>query len=193
MTDIIKKPVAVLLVIFLTLFSFTGCFGSFPLMRKGYKLVDGLKVGNSWGTKILKSTVAFVTFWILGTLTFILDLLVFNVYEFWTDKVLFSKGDFDSDGKLVKTIRKGDETATLTYLEFGKKLEIRTEKNGHTDTIIIQKDKPGVALKNINGKWTEFEMKTTEFNDSMVISAVSGKNTKSRVIAKKDLAPYFIF
>ena len=193
MADFIKKPVATLLVMFLTLFSFSGCFGSFPLMRKGYQFVDGLSVGNSWTTKILKSAIAFVTFWVLGTLTFILDLLVFNVYEFWTDKVLFSKSDFDSDGKLVRTIRKGDETATLTYLEFGKKLEIRTEKNGKTDLMIIQKDRPGKVLKKVNGQWTEFEMKYAEFNENMVISAVSGNKTNSRVFDKKELNPDFLF
>jgi hypothetical protein len=101
-----------LIIIFLTLVSFLQiqCFGKFALTRISYDLVDSISLGGASPilVKFIKSVVMLVGMAFLGGIIFFLDIVIFNLIEFWTDKNVLDgvsvggKGKALAPGKSVK-------------------------------------------------------------------------------------------
>lgn len=153
-----KKMITMLSILLISLTSFTNCYGSFKLVKKLHIMVGS--VNNKWISSVIVILVYLVP--IILWVTYILDIVVFNLIEFWSGSNPISNSDYDENGTAVKEFSQDNVTLKLTYLKFGKEMQIQTFNNGIQDgeNIIVNKDEPGVLYKQeITGELTKVDSK----------------------------------
>lgn len=107
----------------------TGCFGTFALTSKAYNWHDG--VSNS---KFVKSLLLWIPMAFVYSITAMLDVVIFNLIEFWSGSNPISMNEGDHEMQLVTF--NGDEyridatknTFTTTQLTGEKAGEVRVMK-----------------------------------------------------------------
>lgn len=119
--------------------SMTGCFGSFPLIRKLWKFND------SFGSKWVKWLI-FLLFSILPvyTIASLGDVLVMNLVEFWTGKTLLSQGEtrkvVADNGDVVEFRRESDDSIAVRTVSNGGQVNAQFRVHRSTDRVWIENE-----------------------------------------------------
>jgi hypothetical protein len=119
----------------------TGCFGTFALTRKAYNWHDG--VSNN---KFVKSLLLWIPMAIVYSITAMLDVVIFNLIEFWSGSNPLSMNEGDHEEQLVTfkgerfRIEATKDTFTTTQLSGEKAGEVRILKFDRTTRTWIYTD-----------------------------------------------------
>jgi hypothetical protein len=184
----IKRAITILCIALVGVFSLGNCFGSFGIVKTVYSAHKGLRIGSGLLAKFIQTLLMYFPFSILYGIGFAADLILFNLVEFWTGSNPVAKAEFDMDGKLTKNFKNGNESVTLTYTEFGKKMKISVTANGKTEEFVALQEKEGVLFKEINGELKAIEISSQEIGSKTVLKmAQDGKVTSARVISTDEL------
>ena len=89
-----------------------------------------------------------------------LDLILFNLVEFWTDSNPIAMSEYNMDGTLVKEYNDGNENVRLTYSKFGKELKVEAISKTGNATFYAFANQPGKLFKSENNEM--IELKETE-------------------------------
>ncbi len=138
---------------FLTL-SMVNCFGQFGLTRSIYRINAGINIGSGKVAGFFRSLLFLFPFSIGYYFAMILDVLLFNLIEFWTGSNPVSKADFNEKGERV-TMHKAEtgETIELTELKWGEEMDVRVTQSSKTVQFHVFKSKPGQIFQKENGVW----------------------------------------
>lgn len=155
----LKRAFAAFLILLLTPVLFAGCYGHFPLVRTLYKANGSIELGgpkvSGFFQSILTLLMAYFQIYTIGG---ILDLIVFNLIEFWT-------------GRPVFTVHTNPDGSTLAMESVDKNtLKISLEKDGKTGTYYLRKDRPGEIYTIRNGQWVLVETITMDAGELQAIS-----------------------
>lgn len=176
-----KKSITVVVIISLGYLGMVRCFGSFALTKKLHGLVDSIE--NKW----VKQIVFIVLVWLVGVLAFIsiaLDMLIFNLIEFWSGKNVLAH-QFDKNGEHKKIVEKGNEKAIFIYKKFGSELELELYKDGTLlKTLAFKKNQPGVFYSKNNGQLDRIQVQEETRGSEKVITILEG----DRVVSRKSLS-----
>ncbi|TGN18870.1 DUF3332 family protein [Leptospira idonii] len=150
-----KKWITLIGILMLSFGSFANCFGKFGLVKTVYGIHANLPSGSAFLPKFIRTILMYFPFsWAYGIATF-LDLVLFNLVEFWTNSNPIAAAEFDFDGKLVKEFQENGESLKLTYSQWGKELMIEADGKNGKDTFYAFSDKPGKLFRKQNGNLTE--------------------------------------
>ncbi|MBL8020125.1 MAG: DUF3332 family protein [Leptospirales bacterium] len=154
-----------------------NCFGKFPLVRKIYELNQ--LVGDKAGGGYLGRFISTVVMWICillpiyGIASF-LDIIIFNLIEFWTGSPLFIK-----NGQSI-----GHESSVLLVPVDANTL--RMDMSGR-ESLYFLKDKPYQAFVIRNGQYVVLEGKLSETGYAEFVAnnevVASGHFSQSEMIA----------
>jgi hypothetical protein len=186
MTKNFKRLILLLLITIFTITSTANCFGKFALTRKAYAFNETLG-GEGFFGKTLRTVVAYVYFLFPVYVVLFSDALVFNLIEYWTDNNLIGLNEFDKDGIYVKNFQKDRDSLTLTYLNFGKRLNIELVNKEHTEKFVVLRSEPGKIFKDNKGKLEEVSVVSKEVGSKMIFQILTyGKLESSKVVEAED-------
>lgn len=183
-----KKLILMLLIVGVTFTSFANCFGKFALTRKAYSLNEGIG-GKDLVGKFIRTLLMWVYFIIpiLAGLVFFLDIVIFNLIEFWTDANPIGLNEYNKDGQYVKTFQKDGETLKLTYINFGQKLAIDVTNDDKAEQFVVLRSEPGKIYKEVDNKLEEISVSSKVIGSKLILRmATGGKLESSKVIDVKD-------
>lgn len=184
MTKKIKGITLIILVFILT--STVNCFGKFALTRKVFTYSETLG-GEGFFGKTLRTVLGYIYFIFPVYVVLFSDALVFNLIEYWTDNNLIGFNEFDKNGVYVKNFQKDNNSLTLTYLNFGKRLNIELVSDSHSDKFVVLHDKPGKIFKDNKGRLEEVNITSKEIGSKMIFQTImSGKLESSKVVEAED-------
>lgn len=184
----IKRSIAVLCISITAMFAFANCFGRFGIVKTVYGAHRGLRIGSGLLAKFIQTLLMYFPFSILYGLGLWADLILFNLVEFWTGSNPVAAAEFDMDGKLVRQFQNGNESVTLTYSDFGRKLNISVTAAGKTEEFVALQDKEGVLFREVNGELKAIEVTSQEIGSKTILKMVEdGKVTSARVISQDEL------
>ena len=123
MSKILQKRIAVLLVIVIAFMSLVGCYGQFPLTRVVYDINGSITDSGIIHTIVFWIFVIFPVY----EISMLVDAIVLNLIEFWTDEAIDLSMTTDQKGKMIKLASSCDsKEAVLTISQQGiVKKEIR--------------------------------------------------------------------
>lgn len=146
-----KRAIALLLVAGVSWMGLMNCVGTFALTGRLNKWVVGLKAKGGLGWKLI-SWIVFLVFVVIIPvygIAVLLDSLIFNSMEFWTDSNPMA---YNEKGEATKVAEKGNEKAIYKYTQHGQQLQISLYKNGKLlKELVLKKDEPGVFYALVNG------------------------------------------
>ncbi len=184
MTKKIKGITLILLIFILT--STVNCFGKFALTRKVFTYSETLG-GEGFFGKTLRTVLGYIYFIFPVYVVLFSDALVFNLIEYWTDNNLIGFNEFDKNGVYVKNFQKDNNSLTLTYLNFGKRLNIELVSDSNSDKFVVLHDKPGKIFKDNKGRLEEVNITSKEIGSKMIFQTImSGKLESSKVVEADD-------
>ncbi|TGL85546.1 DUF3332 family protein [Leptospira congkakensis] len=134
---------------------FANCFGKFGLTKAIYSFNGNIQIGTGKVAGFFRSLLMLFPISIAYYVGGILDVLIFNLIEFWTDRNPIAMAEYDFDGKLVKEYTQDGQTITLTYSEWGKVLKMEAPTQKGMEAVYFLKDKPEKAFRLVNGKYVE--------------------------------------
>ena len=185
-----KKILISILMVMITLTSFANCFGKFAVIRKLHGGIESVNVGTGYVPKVIRTLIMYVLYIfpiVLGICGF-LDIVIFNLIEFWTDNNPVGYNEYDKDGMYVKTFSKDNTTVKLTYLNFGQRLNIESQNGSEFSSIVLLRSEPGKLFKEENGKLKEIEISSKEVGDKTILKlATEGKLESSKIVNTTDL------
>ncbi|NCN08492.1 MAG: DUF3332 family protein [Leptospira sp.] len=158
-----------LIVTFVILLSFiqVNCFGKFAITQKLYGFVDGISLNEENGllTKFVKTVVMWVLLrFFVAALSIFLDIVVFNLIEFWTgDNIIDSnssdnpKDESISAGKTLYFKGPNGEVASISKSLDGKELTVKSFDGKETKEIIAFKDEPGKLYTKVDNQIQEIQ------------------------------------
>jgi hypothetical protein len=184
----LKKFSISFFIFFFSLLSVSNCFGKYAAVRFMYDRNLDFKYDSSVkGQTVLRTIVMWVTSWIY-LIAGILDVFVFNVIEFWSDKNPIGFNEYNKQGRFVKTFTHKNESLTLIYSEFGHKLNIRLSNGSETKELVALKSEPGKFFTEVNGELEEMQISSKQIGESLLLqTAKRGKLDSSTVVKVKDL------
>ncbi|MCW7506870.1 DUF3332 family protein [Leptospira levettii] len=152
-----KKILKTALVGLLSFGLLSNCFGKFGAIKAVYSFNAGIQIGTGKLAGFFRSLLMIFPLYIAYGIGSFLDILVFNLIEFWTDRNPIAMAEYDFDGKLVKEYTENGQTITLTYTEWGKVLRMDAPTAKGVESVYFLKDKPEKAYRLINGKYVEIQ------------------------------------
>ncbi len=150
-----KRLLVLFTILMVSFGSFANCFGKFGLVRTVYSINAGINIGSGKIAKLFRTLLMIFPFSFAYWGASFLDLILFNVVEFWTDSNPVAMADYDLDGKMVKEFSKGDEKIRLTYTKFGKELKIEAESKTSKKTLFAFSHLPGKFYEEKNNQMLE--------------------------------------
>jgi hypothetical protein len=173
----IKKNLLVSLLL-LSIFLSGNCFGKFGLVRKIYDVNDGLTFGATGKLGgVIKSIVMLVfVFLPVYGISFFLDIIVFNLIEFWTDKNPMALND-----KPVKELASEGNTSISKKVD-GDRMDLIIKNNQSVESIVVFKNKPGKFYTEKNSKLEEIKLNSMEFGSVSILSMESANGTKKHIV-----------
>lgn len=140
---------------FLTL-SLVNCFGKFGLTRSIYRINDGINIGSGKVAGFFRSLLFLFPFSIGYYFALILDILFFNLIEFWTGSNPVSKADFNEKGQRETTLKaESGEIIHLTEMNWGEEMDVKVSQNNKTVQFHVFKSKPGQIFQTEKGIWVQ--------------------------------------
>ncbi|MBK8395777.1 MAG: DUF3332 family protein [Leptospiraceae bacterium] len=187
MKRITKKIILMLLVVGVSLSSFANCFGKFTLVKKMHGFNEGIDVGSGFVSKFIRTVVMWVAFIVAGWWLFALDLIVFNLIEFWTDSNPLGLNEYDKEGKYVKSFSRNGDTLKLTYLNFGQKLIIDLSNQEKSEQFVVLRSEKGKFFKETDNKLEEISIDSVNVGNKLILKmATGGKLESSKVMDLKE-------
>jgi hypothetical protein len=150
-----KRFLNVLLVGALSFGFLSNCFGKFGLLKKVYSINAGITIGSGKWVGFFRSVLMIFPFYIAYAVAGFLDVLLFNLIEFWTDNNPVSAADYDMKGKYVKVYEQDGQKLTFTYTEWGKVLQVESESQYGKESVYFLKEKPEKAFRKTNSGYVE--------------------------------------
>ncbi|MBU44686.1 MAG: hypothetical protein CMN76_15800 [Spirochaetaceae bacterium] len=160
----IKRWVAALALASVVPFAFSGCYGHFPLVRTVYKFNGSVTVGGPKVTGVVQSIlmILMAVFPVYG-LSFLADVIVFNLIEFWSGRPVFTAHE-GPDGSKV-TMRSLDQNT----------MEITLEKDGKSSTYYALRDKPSEIFVIRNGQWVPVDASYIDAGELRAVTVREGE------------------
>jgi hypothetical protein len=167
-----------------------NCFGKFALSRKlyGFNETIGDNFVEDPKYRGVIHTIAMFCFIIPYEITGVLDLLFFNIYEYWKGENLLGLNEFDKEGNLTKTFPVGNEKIKFRYSGFGSKLEIEFKNNSSQEVYTLFRNEKGKIYKE-----TDSGLKEVSFNEfsldkkSLLLSFNAGKLNSMKLVESKSI------
>ncbi|MCB1140754.1 MAG: DUF3332 family protein [Leptospiraceae bacterium] len=179
----------IVLLLLLSFTSITNCFGKFAIVRKVYEFNDSLKAGDGFINKFVKTLVMYA-FWIIPVwgISFAVDLIIVNLIEFWTDNNIIGLNEYNEEGIYVKNFENGNESLTLTYSNFGSRMQMDIRSGNQEDSLIVLRKEPGKIYKEVDGSLQEIQMSSVSLGNKTILKMWSdGKLKSSRIIETQNL------
>ncbi len=173
----IKKNMLVSLLL-LSIFLSGNCFGKFALVRKIYDVNDGLTFGATGKLGgVIKSIVMLVfVFLPVYGISFFLDIIVFNLLEFWTDKNPLAVNE-----KPVQELASEGNTSVTKKVD-GDRMDLVFKNNQTVETIVVFKNKPGKFYTEKNAKLEEIKLNSMEFGSVSILSMESVNGSRKQIV-----------
>jgi hypothetical protein len=173
----IKKNLLVSLLL-LSIFLSGNCFGKFALVRKIYEVNDGLTFGASGKLGGVIKSIVMIVFVILPvySISFFLDIIVFNLIEFWTDKNPMALNE-----KPVQELASEGNTSISKKVD-GDRMDLIIKNNQSVESIVVFKNKPGKFYTEKNSKLEEIKLNSMEFGSVSILSMESANGTKKHIV-----------
>ena len=173
----IKKNMLVSLLL-LSIFLSGNCFGKFALVRKIYDVNDGLTFGATGKLGgVIKSIVMLVfVFLPVYGISFFLDIIVFNLLEFWTDKNPMAVNE-----KPVQELASEGNTSVTKKVD-GDRMDLVFKNNQTVETIVVFKNKPGKFYTEKNAKLEEIKLNSMEFGSVSILSMESVNGSRKQIV-----------
>ncbi|MCG6168598.1 DUF3332 family protein [Leptospira sanjuanensis] len=184
-----RKAIVAILVPMILLVSFANCFGKFAIVRKFYNANEDLNIGTGMLAKMIKTILFWIPFVWLMAIGFFFDLVLFNLIEFWSGSNPIGLNEYDENGKFVKSYEEKGEKLLLSYSDFGKRLDIKLEKEGNSQNLIVFRAEPGKFFVEKNGKLEEIIVTSETVGSKTILKmAEQGKLKSTKVIDTKTLS-----
>ncbi|EKR92119.1 PF11810 domain protein [Leptospira santarosai str. CBC379] len=184
-----RKVIVAILAPMILLVSFANCFGKFAIVKKVYEVNDSFNIGSGLLAKLIKTLVMYFPFSVLYVVGFFFDLILFNLIEFWSGSNPVGYNEYDENGKYVKTYEENGEKLLLSYSDFGKRLDIRFEKEGDSQNLVAFRSEPGKFFVEKNGELREISVSSETIGSKTILKmAEQGKLKSSKVIDTKTLS-----
>jgi hypothetical protein len=155
-----------LLILFL-LGGMNNCFGKFNLVREVYAINQKFNIGepggkiNGFGKSVFMIFLGIVPVY-AGAI--IIDIVLLNLIEFWSDKNPLSTADNTAtSGSLA------DGTSLQSYEENGE-FHIILSKGQTTRSFLAKKEEMGVLYEKRNGKYEKIQMENIQFGSFHLVS-----------------------
>jgi hypothetical protein len=173
----IKKNLLVSLLL-LSIFLSGNCFGKFALVRKIYEVNDGLTFGASGKLGGVIKSIVMIVFVILPvySISFFLDIIVFNLIEFWTDKNPMALNE-----KPVQELA-SEGNSSISKKVDGDRMDLIIKNNQSVESIVVFKNKPGKFYTEKNSKLEEIKLNSMEFGSVSILSMESANGTKKHIV-----------
>ena len=173
----IKKNMLVSLLL-LSIFLSGNCFGKFALVRKIYDVNDGLTFGATGKLGgVIKSIVMLVfVFLPVYGISLFLDIVVFNLLEFWTDKNPMAVNE-----KPVQELASEGNTSVTKKVD-GDRMDLVFKNNQTVETIVVFKNKPGKFYTEKNAKLEEIKLNSMEFGSVSILSMESVNGSRKQIV-----------
>lgn len=172
----IQKKIMVSLML-ISIFLSGNCFGNFSLVKKIYEVNSGLTLGQSGKIGgVFKSIfmIVFLMIPVYGISAFI-DVILFNVIEFWTDKNPLAENN------KVQEIY-SDKSTVITKKISGNRMDLTIKNNDKVETIVLFRDKPQKFFVERNSKLEEIKIESVEFGSLTIFSANTSNGVKNQII-----------
>ena len=147
-----KRILCMVLVVFISGMSFTGCAGQYALFNKAHPLLGNL--GGKW--------IGAIVHWIgwvipVFEICLLADVFIFNVIEFWTGKNVIATGNsfeqIDENGNRLAAVKNDDGTLSLQVTEInGETTDYLLEREGNDFSMF---DADGVLLSSYSVPYEE--------------------------------------
>ena len=182
-----RKLIAALLVASFSYLGLIKCYGSFALTKVVWGV--GQKIQNKWVRQIL----FILLIWLAGAIAFIsilLDIIIFNLVEFWSGKNLISHADYDKNGEFRKTAVRGTAKSVFVYKKYGAEMEVQLYRDGKLlKTMAVKRSQPGVLYAVTGDKLERLEATVEKtVRGERVTLYRGGKAVKSRVLNARESA-----
>ena len=173
----IKKNMLVSLLL-LSIFLSGNCFGKFALVRKIYDVNDGLTFGATGKLGgVIKSIVMLVfVFLPVYGISLFLDIVVFNLLEFWTDKNPMAVNE-----NPVQELASEGNTSVTKKVD-GDRMDLVFKNNQTVETIVVFKNKPGKFYTEKNAKLEEIKLNSMEFGSVSILSMESVNGSRKQIV-----------
>lgn len=184
----IKKMVASLCISLAILVGTANCFGKFALIRKMHGFNESVNVGGPWISKIIRTLLMYLLWFVAGWWMFAIDLIILNLIEFWTDSNPVGLNEYNKEGIYTKSFPMDEGTLNLTYMNFGSQLKISIEAPQKKEEFIVLKSEPGKIFKENNGKLQEIVVTETKVSNKSILKlAIDGKLDSSKIVETKEI------
>jgi len=145
-----KKFVSMITLAGLLLLSFGNCFGKFGFTRSVYGVHANINIGSGKWAGFFRSLLLIFPFSIAYYVTVLLDVLLFNLIEFWTGYNPMGMGE-GTEQHLTTIQGENGSYATLNLSRDGKEMDVTLYAEGKTTHFVVQKDKPGRLFQRVGG------------------------------------------
>ena len=105
-----------------------------------------------------------------------LDVVLFNLLEFWTDK-----NPMATNEKPVKELASEGNTSITKKVD-GDRMDLIIKNNKNVESIVVFKNKPGKFYTEKNAKLEEIKLNSMEFGAVSIISMESANGTKKQIV-----------
>ncbi len=160
------------------------CFGKFPLVRVIYQFNDSLGK-NIAGSGLGGRFVSTIFMWIMMIIpvygvSFFLDLIIFNMIEFWTGSPLFMQGPI---GTIKSVYHEGQEIRMSLVSEGIMKIEV---VGAGVAPIFIMKDRPYEIFAEESGTYEPIRAQILESGGNPAYRLLAGSRIISEGILRHD-------
>jgi hypothetical protein len=150
-----KRFITIIAVALVSLSSFANCFGKFGLVRSVYSINAGINIGSGKIAKLFHTLLMIFPFSFAYWGASLLDLILFNLVEFWTDSNPIAMSEYNFDGTRVREFSKDGQNLHLTYSDFGRELKLTARSKEREVTVYAFAKEPGKLFRKENGKMVD--------------------------------------
>jgi len=171
-----KKLIISLLI--LSIFLTGNCFGKFSLVRKIYEINADITFGQQGKMGGVIKSIFMILFLILQvyTISSFVDIILFNVIEFWTDKNPLALNE-----KINEELVSNNGTSITKKIN-GNRMDLVIKSNEKIETIILFKDKPGKFYIEKKNQIEEIKLNSMEFGSVSILSMDTSNESKKQIV-----------
>jgi hypothetical protein len=173
----VQKKIIISLLI-LSVFLTGNCFGKFSLVRKIYEINADITFGQQGKMGGVIKSIFMILFLILPvyTISSFVDIILFNVIEFWTDKNPLALNEKTNE-ELVS-----NNGTSITKKINGNRMDLVVKNNEKIETIILFKDKPGKFYTEKKNQIEEIKLNSMEFGSVSILSMDTSNESKKQIV-----------
>ncbi len=178
-----KKFLTLFLIPIMLLIGTANCFGKFTFIRKMHSFNDGINIGGPMVSKVIKTLIMYVAFFFAYSWMFVIDVLILNLIEFWTDSNPLGLNEFDKNGNYVKELAEGNTKIQMIYSGFGEKLTMNIQDGKNSASFVSLRNQPGELFEEKGGKLIPVNVESQKIGNKAVLRMVKdGKLESAKVV-----------